>query len=121
VKVLLDENMPHQLRAHLRHHETATAVYMGWGGWKNGQLLEAVEDAGFDVLVTGDLSLEYQQNLTGRRVAIVSLSSHNWRIIKHHVARIARAVDEANAGTMTQVECGRFSRRGQKPKGQIPG
>jgi hypothetical protein len=46
VKVLLDENMPHQLRAHFGKHETATAAYLGWSGWKNGALLKAAEDAG---------------------------------------------------------------------------
>jgi putative NIF3 family GTP cyclohydrolase 1 type 2 len=48
---------------------------MSWGGLKNGLLLNAAEDAGFDVLVTGDLSLQYQQNLTDRRIAVVSLSA----------------------------------------------
>jgi len=63
MRVILDENLPHQLRAHLAKHETATTVYMGWGGFKNGALLKAAEDSGFDVLVTGDLSIERQQNL----------------------------------------------------------
>jgi hypothetical protein len=57
LKVLLDENIPHDLRPFLRHHETFTAAYRGWAGLKNGELLDAAEKAGFDVLVTGDLSL----------------------------------------------------------------
>jgi len=47
--VILDENVPHQLRAHLAKHETATAVYMGWVGWRNGELLDVAEKSGFDV------------------------------------------------------------------------
>ena len=90
---------------------------MGWGGFKNGALLKAAEDSGFDVLVTGDLSIERQQNLKGRKLAIVSLSAHNWRIIKSHVAKIAAAVDGAGPGSFVRVECGRFSRRGAKPEG----
>jgi hypothetical protein len=74
LKVLLVENNPHDLRPHLRHHETFTAAYRGWAGLKNGQLLEAAEKDGFDVLVTGDLSSTYQQNMAGRKMAIVSLS-----------------------------------------------
>jgi hypothetical protein len=54
VKLLLDENIPHKLRAHLGRHETITVAYMGWGGLKNGELLKAAEDAGFEVFVTGD-------------------------------------------------------------------
>jgi hypothetical protein len=81
VKVLLDENMPHQLRAYLGHHEASTAVYMGWSGWKNGALLKAAEDEGFQVFVAGDLSLEFQQSMEGRKIALVSLSAHNWRVI----------------------------------------
>ena len=117
MRVILDENLPHQLRAHLARHETATTVYMGWGGFQNGALLKAAEGAGFDVLVTGDLSIERQQNLKGRKLAIVLLSAHNWRIIKSHVAKIAAAVDAARPGSFVRVECGTFSRRAAKPKG----
>jgi hypothetical protein len=63
VKLLLDENIPHKLRAHLGSHETMTVAYMGWGSLKNGELLKAAEDAGFEVFVTGDRSLEYEQNM----------------------------------------------------------
>ena len=120
MKVLLDENMPHQLRAHLGKHETATAVYLGWSGWKNGALLKAAEDAGFEAIVTGDLSLEYQQNISVRKIAIVSLSAHNWRIIKNHVGRIASAVDDARPGSLTRVDCGTFVRRTKKTKAPLP-
>jgi predicted nuclease of predicted toxin-antitoxin system len=116
MRVILDENLPHQLRAHLANHETATTVYMGWGGFQNGAALNAAEGSGFDVLVTGDLSLQRQQNLMGQKLAIVSLSAHNWRIIKSHVAKIAAAVDTARPGSFVRVECGTFSRRHAKPK-----
>jgi hypothetical protein len=82
LKVLLDENIPHDLRQYLRHHETFTAVYLGWAGLKNGQLLAAAEREGFDVMVTGDLSLTHQQNLVGRRIGIVSLSAIGWPVIE---------------------------------------
>jgi len=69
LKILLDGNKPHQLRGHLPNHDVSTAVYVGFGGFTNGELLQAAEAAGFEVLLTGDLSLEYQQNLTGRKIA----------------------------------------------------
>lgn len=117
MKVLLDENVPHQLRRYLAKHETATAVYMGWGGWKNGVLLTAAEEAGFDVLLSGDLSLEYQQNISGRKIAAVSLSAHNWRIVRHHVEKIIAAVDQAREGSLVRVECGKFVRPRNAPRG----
>ena len=63
MKVLLDENMPHKLRRSFAHHEAVTVGFKGWNGLKNGELIKAEEDAGFEVLVTGDKSLTYQQNL----------------------------------------------------------
>jgi hypothetical protein len=120
LKVLLDENVPHDLRPFLRHHDTFTSAYLRWAGLKNGELLEAAEKAGFDVLVTGDLSLSYQQNMAARRLAIVSLSAINWPVIEPHTAKIVRAVDEAEAGSFVRVECGVFSRRGRKPTNPEP-
>jgi hypothetical protein len=73
VKVLLDENLDHRLRKRLGSHEVFTASYKGWDGFKNGELLQAAEDDGFDVLVTGDQTLYFEQSLTGRRLAIVAL------------------------------------------------
>jgi hypothetical protein len=73
------------------------------------------------VFVTGDRSLEYEQNVTGLKLAVVSLSAHNWPIIRNHVARIAAAIDAAQAGVFSRVECGLFSRRGPKPQEPSPG
>jgi hypothetical protein len=98
--------MPHQLRAHLPDYEVSTAVYVGFGGFKNGELLSAAEDAGFDVLLTGDLSLEYQQNIAGRKIAIVSLSANNWRVVQNHIPAIAGAIRTAQSGSFSRVNCG---------------
>lgn len=111
MKVLLDENLDHRLRNHLGPHEVFTASYKGWDGLKNGKLLEAAENDGIDVLVTGDKTLSYEQNFTGRKLAIVALSAVEWRIIKEHVARIVAAVDNAAPGSFQAVECGTFSRK----------
>jgi hypothetical protein len=111
VKVLLDENLDHRLRKSLGPHEVFTASYKGWDGFKNGALLRAAEDDGFDVLLTGDQTLYYEQSLTGRRLAIVALSSVEWRIIKDYLPRIIAAVDSAVPGSFQAVECGAFSRR----------
>jgi hypothetical protein len=115
VKVLLDENVPHALRNHLGNHEVWPAVHMGFGGYKNGVLLKAAEGAGFDVLVTGDKTLEYEQNMAGRKIAVVALSANSWRIIKNHVAKIAAGVDAAQSGKLIRVECGTFMRTKRPP------
>jgi hypothetical protein len=95
VRVLLDHNVPHKLRTNLGtlgKHEIVTASYMRWGDLKNGELLRAAEERGIEVFVTGDRSLVYEQNLTGRRLAIVALSTNNWAIVKNHLPRILAAL-----------------------------
>jgi hypothetical protein len=116
-RVLLDENVAHALRKHLSNHETETAAYAGFAGLKNGELLKAAVESGFDVLVTADKTLQYEQNLSGNKIAVVSLSANGGRIIAPYVAKIAAAVDDAVPGSFVRVECGTFSRRGAKPKG----
>jgi hypothetical protein len=102
VRVVLDHNLPHKLRTSLctlGKHEIVTASYMGWGELKNGELLQMAEGSGIDVFITGDRSLVYEQNLAGRRLAIVALSANNWPIVKNYVAQILAAIDSAVPGS----------------------
>lgn len=80
MKVLLDEDLDHRLRKSLTPHEVFTVHYLGWAGLKNGELLAVAEQYGIEVFVTGDQQLQYQQNLSGRKMAIVVLSATNWPI-----------------------------------------
>ena len=75
MKLLLDENLPHQLRRELPGHDCFTTTYMGWSGVKNGELLARAANAGFDALLTKDTKLEYEQNLTTLPIAIVILGA----------------------------------------------
>jgi predicted nuclease of predicted toxin-antitoxin system len=109
VKVLLDENLDHRLRYYLGTHEVVTASYMGWMGLKNGELLRIAEENGVQVLVTGDRTLAYEQNLTGRRLAIVVLSSIELPILRKHLTFIVAAIENASAGSFQSVDCGTFS------------
>ena len=95
MKVLLDENLDHALRTLLGQHEVVTAAYMGWAGLKNGELLRAAEIGGIEVLVTGDQSLNYEQNLLGRRLVIVALSVIQLPIIKNSLLAVIAAIDTA--------------------------
>jgi hypothetical protein len=76
VKLLLDENLPHQLRLELpAGHEVVTAAYMNWSGVENGELLRRAAGAGFDAVITNDRGLEHEQNLSTLPVAVVVLLS----------------------------------------------
>ena len=107
----MDENLPHALRRFLQHHDTHTAVYAGFAGFKNGAFLEAAVNAGFDILVTADKTLQFEQNLANYKIATVLLSANAWLMIKPHVQNIAAAIDEANPGSLIKVECGSFADR----------
>jgi hypothetical protein len=113
VRVLLDENLDHALRQLLGHHEVVTAAYMGWAGLKNGELLREAEGSGIEVLLTGDQTLNYEQNLADRRFAIVALSAIQLPIIRGSLPAIIEAIDKALPGSFQVVECGTFSRKKQ--------
>jgi hypothetical protein len=116
VKVLLDENLDHALRKLIGQHEVVTVTYMGWAGLKNGELLQTAEDHGIDVFLTGDQTLTYEQNLAGRRLAIVALSAIQLPIIRKNLQKIIAAIDDAAPGPFQAVDCGTFSRK--KPSDQ---
>lgn len=111
MKVLLDENLDHRLRRNLGSHEVFTTSYKGWDGLKNGKLLVAAESDAFEILLSGDQSLYYEQDLSRRRLAIITLSSVEWRIIKNHLPKIVTAIDNAAPGSFQAVSCGTFSRK----------
>ena len=102
-RILLDTNMPTGLRAVLSDHEVVSAPKMGWGALENGELLAAAEADGFDVLITGDKNIAYQQRVTGRRVAIVVLSTNHWPTIQAQKELVVVAVGGATAGSYAEV------------------
>lgn len=114
MRVLFDHNVPHKLRTSLvslSNHEIITASYLGWGELTNGELLRRAEQDGFEVFVTGDQRLIYEQNLIGRGLAVIALSTNNWPIIKDHLPTILAAIDSVAPGSVQMVECGTFTRK----------
>ena len=103
MRVLFDQGTPEPLRHALTHHEVATAYERGWSKLKNGELLDAAEAEDFDVLVTTDSNLRYQQNLASRRIAVVVLTSPSWPRIQRAIGPIVRAVDQASVGSYIEV------------------
>ena len=103
--VLFDNSTPRTLARYLLEHHTITeARARGWGRLDNGTLLDAAEAAGFEVFVTVDKNLSYQQDLTKRKIAIVVLGKGRWSLIKPHVAQIVAAVNAATPGSFVEVE-----------------
>jgi hypothetical protein len=103
LKILFDNNVPVPLRRHLTGHEVWTAAKLGWQELQNGDLLDAAQEAGFNVMVTGDKSLSYQQNLAARTLALVVLSANNWNDIKEDTTPVVEAVNNAGPGTFQIV------------------
>ena len=114
-RLLLDENAPVGLKAVLTAYDVETAPDMGWGGISNGRLLDAAEAAGFAILVTADRNIRSQQNMAGRKIAMVALTTNHWLTIKADPAGIVAACDEAGEGTHTVVALARPPRRRRPP------
>jgi len=106
VRVLFDHGAPAPLRRALTGHEVTTAYERGWSALMNGELIAAAEAEGYEVLVTTDKNLRYQQNLAGRSIAIVVLWTTSWPKIQQEVARAQRAVDAAAPGSYTELGAG---------------
>jgi hypothetical protein len=102
--ILFDHGTPRGIARSLAGHDVREAKAQGWDRLTNGELLAAAEEAGFDVLLTTDKNIRYQQNLTGRKIAIVILGKGRWRLIRLAVPQIVAAVNAARPGTYTEVE-----------------
>jgi hypothetical protein len=102
--ILFDHGTPKGLIQALAGHTVVTAQAKGWDRLDNGALLDAAEQAGFQILLTTDKNIRYQQNLAGRTIALVALTgTTKWSNVKLHFQRIASAVNAATAGSYTEV------------------
>jgi hypothetical protein len=101
--ILLDHVTPKGIARALVGHTVTKAKDRGWDTFSNGDLLAAAEAAGFDVFVTADKNIRYQQKLAGRRIALVVLGTPQWPIVKLHLEKIAAAITAATPGSYTEV------------------
>ena len=111
MRILLDENIPRGLRRVLPGHDVRTASEMGWASIANGQLLDEAEKAGFEAFVTSDQNFVFQQNLAGRNIAVVVLSTNRWATIRVQPQTVQRAVANASPGTFSRVTLSGRQRR----------
>ena len=103
--VLFDNGTPRTLARYLIQQHTVTeARARGWEELENGELLNKAEAAGFGVLVTTDRNIRYQQNLAGRKIALVVLGKGRWTLIKPHVAEIVAAINGARHGSYVEIQ-----------------
>lgn len=105
MKVLLDECLPRRLKRDLSGHQIFTVLEMGWAGVKNGALLRLIQDAAFDVFVTIDGNLSYQQNLKGVNLAIIVLRARDNTIesLRPLAPAILAAIQRISVGEMIAI------------------
>ena len=103
MKILFDHGTPAPLRNHLREHSVDRSAERGWELLENGELMRKAEGEGYEVMVTTDQNLRYQQNLTGSRLAIVVLLPTAWPRVQHRTAEIRTAIEEVRPGELREV------------------
>lgn len=105
MRILLDKNVPVGVRRFLSDHEVRTVAEMNWPPQLgNSELLDAAEASGFDLIVTADQSIKYQQNLSGRKLALVVLGSNIWPVVRNHGDAIAARINAAKPGSYDFIE-----------------
>lgn len=104
MRVLFDQGTPVGIAEVLAGHEVTESRNRGWDRLSNGDLLKAAEDAGFEVLLTTDKRIRYQQNISGRKIAIVVLGNSTWRLVRRHLDHIASVISAASPGSYVEIE-----------------
>jgi hypothetical protein len=103
MRVLFDQGTPVPLRRSLAGHVVETAYEKGWQLLTNGALLDAAEAAGFELLVTTDQGLRYEQNIAKRRIRILVLKTASWPKIRKHAETVARTIDDLAPGELREI------------------
>lgn len=103
MKILFDQGVPAPLRRWLSDEMVATAAEQGWSHLSNGVLISTSEEAGFDVLVTTDRNLKYQQNLSHRKMAIAVVLCPAWPVLKQRAEEVAVRIRSLGAGAYEEI------------------
>ena len=104
MKILFDQGTPVPLRRHLHPHTVDTLAERGWSDFENGKLLDQAEAEGYEILITTDQNLKYQQDLGHRSIRILVLKTTSWPRIRKEVDRVPEAVDRLDAGSYSEIE-----------------
>jgi hypothetical protein len=101
--ILLDNGAPRGLARFLTGHSVEEARARGWEELSNGELIDIAEQSGFEVMVTTDKNIRYQQNLKSRKIALVVLKNSQWPMVKLVVEKIVAAINAAEPGSYVEV------------------
>jgi hypothetical protein len=104
MKILFDNGTPKPIARSLSSHQVTFARKIGWHELENGELIQRAEDAGYELLLSTDKNIRYQQNLAGRKIAIVVLGNSQWPMVKLHLDKVSAAVDSCTSGGYFEVE-----------------
>jgi hypothetical protein len=104
MKILFDNGTPRGIARFLKGHRVEEARANGWEELENGALIEAAEQAGFELIVTTDKNIRYQQNLKSRKIALVVLEHSQWPMVQLVAENIVAAVNAATSGSYVEVE-----------------
>ena len=103
MRILFDHNTPRQLRGELIGHEVDVAEERGWATLVNGLLLDRAEEAGYEVMITADKNMPYQQNLSSRNLALIVLGANRWPLIRPRIDDIRAALEGIQRGEIREV------------------
>jgi hypothetical protein len=104
MRILFDQGVPRGLAASLGGHDVTEARKLKWERISNGVLLKLAEEAGFNLLLTTDKNVRYQQNLADRKISIVVLGQSPWWLVREHLDAIVAAVNAATPGSYAEVD-----------------
>ncbi len=103
MRILFDHNTPQLLRRRLFGHDVDVAEERGWDTLSNGDLLDRAEQAGYEVVITADRSIPYQQNMVNRLLALIVLGANRWPLIEPRVEDVRAALDGIQPGEVREV------------------
>jgi hypothetical protein len=104
MRILFDQGTPVPICRYLTEHIVGISADLGWARLRNGELLAIAEGAGYELLLTTDKNLRYQQNLSKRKIAIVVISHAQWPALEPNVQRVLDAIHAAVPGSYAEVE-----------------
>jgi hypothetical protein len=105
MKIIFDHSTPAPLARFLTGHAVSFCSTLGWAQVSNGELLSAAEEAGFELMITCDQNIKYQQNLSNRRISLIVLGSNKWKtVVRRHVEEIIASVSAAKPNSYVFIE-----------------
>ena len=104
MRILLDHNVPRPLKNSLPGHDTDTAAERGWQELHNGELLDRAETDGYELLITADRKMPFQQNFTNRNINVLVLTTNAWPVLRQRLGDIDRAVNAMGHSQIRELD-----------------